>query len=579
MALSVDAVASLVKELNIADKTSEVDSQVPGHSSSTLQDSIQSLDQSVKVISSQAQQAHSLAGSIPYPSSLDITQINLLCRLANEVTEAVRILDDTANTLKNAREVSIVASLTSLGGQGGAKFRDGSLLQRMLTHFDEQIRSIVRGVLDNSSDVILWKIAEECYNQASSYSGSLHTDNYFVPHDEALLERPYDPDYQAEGYYEHEDRLLIDQNYAKSIEEQTQHRREEREREEELWVDFWVFVLGRCPNGPTLFHPPANHEIELHMLGTADIPHYLFRTFDTMSSGKNDNSVVASLASVHKPPYDSRIDLLSLSAHEATHMMHTHLAKHTCGGEYSDNLVSWTSSLLFAIQYAIWRRRRFRCSAANIQICAVDTRRFPHGQFAPDMWLLQAYHNTAAKLGGDTKRFFHFRLGDERYQNGEFLSQGSVHHAGRSCVVSLEKLQESELYNLYPELAEEEGMNRWSNRVLELRRRWSEERLTSAQELDFAEMVARRCFHAFEAADMMLILLTFKARKMKEYPKDDNKNCPKWARKPDEVRRYVSAAGLLKSRKQTMNGRGGASLRISNGVSGIQIVKEMFDYI
>ncbi|KAF7953046.1 hypothetical protein EAE96_006267 [Botrytis aclada] len=353
-------------------------------------------------------------------------------------------------------------------------------------------------------------------------------------------------------------------------------RGREKERGNETWVKFWVLILGRCPNGTTLFYPPASHEIELQMLETADIPHYLFRTFDTVSSGKNDNSVVASLASVYKSPRDSRIDLLSLSADKAIDMMHTHLKKSLRGGEHTDNLVSWTSSLLFAIQYAIWRRRKFSCSAANIQICAVDTRRFPRGQFAPDMWLLQAYR-TAAKKGGDAEKFFRFRLEYEEFQNGEFLSQGSVHHGGRSCVVSLEKLQESGLYNLYPEFAEKEGMNWWSKRVLALRGLWLKEQLTSAQELDFAEMVARKCFHAFETAEMMLILLTFKARKMKEDPRDDNEFCPEWARKPHEVRRYVSAAGLLKSRKQSMNQRGSASFRMSNGVSGIQIVKEIFD--
>jgi len=35
--------------------------------------------------------------------------------------------------------------------------------------------------------------------------------------------------------------------------------------------------------------------------------------------------------------------------------------------------------------------------------------------------------------------------------------------------------------------------------------------------------------------------------------RDNNRSCPGWARRPDELRRYVSAAGLLKSRNQSMN--------------------------
>ncbi|TEY44646.1 hypothetical protein BOTCAL_0349g00120 [Botryotinia calthae] len=562
MALNINAVASLVEGLRIADETSEFDNQ---------------LNQSIKIISSQTQQTRSLAGSITHLSSLDSTQITSLCRLANEVTEAARILDDTVNTLKNAREIPIITYLTSLGSQGGADIGDGSLVQRMLTHSDEKIRSIVRSVLDNSSDDILWKIAEECYNQANSYSGSLHTSNYCSPRDEAL-ECPYDPDYETEQYYEHEDRLLMDKDSAKYMDKKIEQGQEARVREERRWIEFWVLVLSRCPDGPTLFYPPANHEVKLHVLRNEDTPRYLFRTFDTDSWAKSNNSVVASIASEYNR-YDSRIDLLSLSALKATNLMYKHLCgKYPYIWNPEDNLVSWTSSLLFAIQYAIWKNHFLGRPAAEIQICAVDTRRFPRGQFAPDTWLLQAYRNTAAEVGGDTKEFFRFRLEDERYQNGEFLSQGSVHHENRSCVVSLKNLQESGLYNLYPEFVEKEGKHKWTNRVLQLRGRWSKEQLTNAQEVNFAEIVAKSCFHAFETADIMLILLTFKARKMKEDPRDDNRYCPEWARKPDEVRRYVSAARLLESRKHSMNGRGGGSLHISNDVSGIQIVKELFDY-
>jgi hypothetical protein len=288
-----------------------------------------------------------------------------------------------------------------------------------------------------------------------------------------------------------------------------ERRREERKREEQSWVNFWVLVLHRCPNGPTLFYPPASYEVKLQMFATTDIPQYLFRTFNGKSSGINNDNIVASIASVTESLEESRKDLLSLPKHEATDMLHTHLAKQCCGGEDSDNLMSWTSSLLFAIQYAIWRRRTFRCHPADIKICVVDTRRFPHGQFALDMWLLQAYRSIAAQVGGETEKFFRFRLEDKRYHNGEYLSQGSVNHASRSCVVSLESLEESGLYDLYPEFAEVQGMESWTNRVREL---WSIEQRTTPRDVQLA---SRRCFNTFETPDMMLILLTFKARKIK----------------------------------------------------------------
>ena len=148
------------------------------------------LHQSAKITSSQAQQARVLAGSTIHRNSLDITEIYSLCRIASEVTEVTRILDDTANKLRDAAELSIIAFLASLGGQGGANVCDRSLLQRMLSHFDKQIRSIVRVALSNSGygNCVPWKFAEECYNQATSCSGALHPDNYFVERDEAWLE-------------------------------------------------------------------------------------------------------------------------------------------------------------------------------------------------------------------------------------------------------------------------------------------------------------------------------------------------------------------------------------------------------
>lgn len=177
-----------------------------------------------------------------------------------------------AYTVRNARELSTIAYLVSLGGQSGTNIRKGSLVQLMLIHFDTKIINIDRDVLDNSSDGMLWRIAEECYKQASSSSGTLHTDNYFIPRDEALLQSLYDPDFEDEEYYEHEDRLAIDEDYAKAMEVRILHRQEARKREEESWVNFWGLVLSGCSDGPTLFYPPANHEIKFHLLGTTDIP-------------------------------------------------------------------------------------------------------------------------------------------------------------------------------------------------------------------------------------------------------------------------------------------------------------------
>jgi len=62
---------------------------------------------------------------------------------------------------------------------------------------------------------------------------------------------------------------------------------------------------------------------------------------------------------------------------------------------------------------------------------------------------------------------------------------------------------------------EVQGTERWTNRVRELREGWSIEQRTTPREVQLASVVARRCFNTFETPHMMLILLTFKAHKIK----------------------------------------------------------------
>jgi hypothetical protein len=58
-------------------------------------------------------------------------------------------------------------------------------------------------------------------------------------------------------------------------------------------------------------------------------------------------------------------------------------------------------------------------------------------------------------------------------------------------------------------------MEKWTNRVLELRQGWSIEQRTTTREIELASMVATKCFNNFETPDMVLILLAFKAREIR----------------------------------------------------------------
>ncbi|KAH7109749.1 hypothetical protein B0J13DRAFT_294967 [Dactylonectria estremocensis] len=195
-----------------------------------------------------------------------------------------------------------------------------------------------------------------------------------------------------------------------------------KRRERQSWISFWVQALNNFPGGPTLFYPPASPAARSLEWSFSDIPRYLLRAFDLASSGRNDDSVVASTMSVSETER-SKIDILSLGRNDAADMLYQHLTKPCFRGVDSDNLMSWSSSLLFVIQYAIWRSHMRNRSPADIQICAIDTRKIPPGQFARDMWLLQVYRNIMEQ-SEEGKGFIRLRLANPAYDNGEIALLG-----------------------------------------------------------------------------------------------------------------------------------------------------------
>jgi hypothetical protein len=139
--------------------------------------------------------------------------------------------------------------------------------------------------------------------------------------------------------------------------------------------------------------------------------------------------VVVSIAGSTTPQESSRFDILSKDKQEVAQMLHMHLDKDCFGeGDEEDDLMSWTSSLPNAIQYAVWRAHIGKRHPSQISICAIDTSKFHLGQFVRDISLIEAYREAAAQLTGSTSRFFDFRLNTSDYYDGENLFQGAVKH-------------------------------------------------------------------------------------------------------------------------------------------------------
>ncbi|KAF2650060.1 hypothetical protein K491DRAFT_732603 [Lophiostoma macrostomum CBS 122681] len=510
MEAKIDDIVGSVRNLRIAERSSQLSE--PGHINSTIkpplsvEDAVQGILQSTTTVNSQCQSFKSLVSDAISSGALPLTEVCLLRKGTQKLRDVIYNIERTVETLDETTERSIVEHLKSLGGQGLGLHSKQLLIPKLLSHFDEKIRKIVRKCFDDASNqTTLWKVAEKCYMQAIQPSGSLNADDYFIPLEEAYLEEPFDPDFESEEYYDHENRLAIDEGYAAVIQEEDQRRSKIRDKDRQCWVNFWVEVLHNAPDGPTLFYPPAAPSIKAPKVMA--VPKYLFRTFDDGSSGHNDEKLIASIASMNASQDRSRTDILSLGTEETTKLLYAHLYKSCFGGDDSDNLMSWTSSLLFAVQYAIWRQTIDRRTPSNIKICMVCTNDFPDGQFMRDVPLLEAYRPTAVRLDDKIRGFFDFRLRNEDYYNGEYLSQGAVNISNRSCVVSLQQLINAGLYQLYPEFEEAEGTRTWAKRVRDLRQRWSGEHRTTEDEL----------------------------------------GCSGWADKPDEVRRYWIAAQAMES--------------------------------
>jgi hypothetical protein len=432
--------------------------------------------------------------------------------------ENTKKLADTTRTLKTTIEASnrmiedfIITRLGLLGGYSTADVSDRPLARKLLSHFDEKIREIIRDVLDRTRDEsLLWKVAEKFYEEANRFRGALDADDYLVPIGEAKLGWPFDADYESEAYYDHEERLCSDENYAKSFQGRKNRELEKEEMYKRSWIDFWVTVLNNSPGGPTLFYPPlspGNLTLEVE-----DVPRYLFRTFDEASPGTNNDNEIASVESRGRLPGQGRIDLLQRERIQAAERLYSHLYKPIFDVYTNDNLMSWTSSLLFAIQYAIYRGK-WR-SPGDIKICVVDTREFPQGQFARDLWLFEAIESTTLPQG-QAREFFEFRQDRPDFYNGEYLSQGTVNIANRSCITSLQNLKDAGLSELYPEFDDPEGSTEWAKRVRGLREAWSTEQGTNERDVELALQIARKCFIPFAPVDIAAVLLTFKPRKIR----------------------------------------------------------------
>lgn len=126
--------------------------------------------------------------------------------------------------------------------------------------------------------------------------------------------------------------------------------------------------------------------------------------------------------------------LTDIQGQHAKRMLENHLL---WNGLADDQFISWTSSLLWALQHAI--RKDFQ-GDTDVQICMLDTSKIETGSFFSASELLRI-----------------FRIPDEgklahRYYYAEYLYHGGLFVHGSSSTVSFNTLRECGLFSLLPEL-------------------------------------------------------------------------------------------------------------------------------
>jgi hypothetical protein len=173
-----------------------------------------------------------------------------------------------------------------------------------------------------------------------------------------------------------------------------------------------------------------------------DIPRFLFQVSTPKSCGMTDRSWTRSI-DARNSTENSRVDTFAREDKErVATMLHRHL-RWWEGPE--DNLVSWTSSLLFALVYIfhLHANRRDGSAFDDISLCITDTTKFPNGVFLRDMDLIEAYQSFDNAL----QDFKGLRLKKDWYF-GEYLSQGASKIEGKYQIVSAQAMINKGLYRV-----------------------------------------------------------------------------------------------------------------------------------
>jgi hypothetical protein len=243
-----------------------------------------------------------------------------------------------------------------------------------------------------------------------------------------------------------------------------------------------------------LFNPQADSG--LAEMALDDIPRYLFRVVSPRSDGETNATWVRSASASQNTDSSLEDIFFNLNSGKRTTIaraLNLHLRWWPKNG-LEDNFVSWTSSLLFAIQYIYYRHLSSKdgSNVEEIKLYVIDTTLFPRGTFIRDLDLIEAFWKFDDHPEGKNLKNLRALRNDPRYYFGEYISQGSLKIAYKHRTISGKSLFDRDLLQrLQPEFSNIQSTPSkkpdWVKEVLRLRGDiWTvtKETLSSAKMLD-----------------------------------------------------------------------------------------------
>ena len=153
--------------------------------------------------------------------------------------------------------------------------------------------------------------------------------------------------------------------------------------------------------------------------------------------------------------------------------------------------MSWSSSLLFLLQYGLYRHMQDhdKPQFSDIHLLILDTCQFPRGTFIRDLEVIEKFEEDSADLAALRT----WRLSDKYF--GEYLTQGQLNVNGKCSQTSMQQLIDMGLFELCPMLGITSQWSTWVTAVLKIRSNFDKPTIvTDKKSVRTAITMSQACF-------------------------------------------------------------------------------------